>query len=99
MDSHELRSKRKIGMALLEEVVADILNEAESEGEMRGLHAREVRNRTGFPLESHYIELCECVLKQMENDGDAIMVSPPSPGNPARYRPAQENAVGNGQRQ
>ena len=85
MKNHERRSKRKVGMALLEEVMADILMEAEVEGYPRGLHAREVRNRAEFPREEYYIRLCECVLTQMENDGEIIMVSTPSPGNPARY--------------
>ena len=85
MKEQKRRRKKKIAMALLEELVADVIMEAESNGQERGIHARELRNLLDFPREEYYIRFFEAILLRMLENEELHLASPASTGNPARY--------------
>lgn len=75
MNVHARRRKVRIGVALIAEVLADVLQEAKDNGE-GGLTIADVNERTGCSETDLHYELCRGVLQHMKRVGDAVNDQP-----------------------
>lgn len=81
MGIHERRRRVKTALAILEEVVADVLQEV-ADGDDRGLPGATVALRAGFPERGLATDICRSVLALMREDG-ICTDDQPQPGHAA----------------
>ncbi len=67
MDIHARRRQVRIGVALIAEVLADVLEDVDE-----GISATEVRDRTGCSTDDLEYNVCLGTLSHMRKRGDAV---------------------------
>ena len=71
MNVHARRRKIKIGIAFIEDAIADVLTEAGEKGE-GPIRVRQIRERVGLPEEDRNRHLLNSILAGMEINGEVI---------------------------